>query len=105
MGQREGVKSSDRVAIVGGHGRGYISARTFMDSYQQEFKDVFGFGLDGEPCRPHQESIVSDYFGLSEPVTIALSSFVFPLGTGIMRLAITLSASLQASWLTGGESD
>ena len=87
------LSSDGRVAIVGGHSRGFLSAATFKLEYPSAYARVLVVGFDGAVCMPYTDLISQG------ATTFVLAPSLGLAGGGILR---SIWGAARENVLTGG---
>eukprot|EP00931_Biecheleriopsis_adriatica_P094500 TRINITY_DN68142_c0_g1_i1.p1 TRINITY_DN68142_c0_g1~~TRINITY_DN68142_c0_g1_i1.p1 ORF type:complete len:547 (+),score=101.27 TRINITY_DN68142_c0_g1_i1:153-1793(+) len=90
--------SSNKIAVVAGHSRGFLSASTFKMLYNDSYSRVLVLGLDGSSCNAYTFE-----GSLGAGRIVASLAFSLPILTGLMRTVLLLSPSLRTMALSAGE--
>lgn len=94
------VPAEQRIAVVGGHSRGFVSASTFKQVYDDLYRRVLVIGLDGARCESHDGSIFSSFIPGPEWIWQYVAIFTGPLRGG-GRLALLLFPDLRHRGVDG----
>ena len=90
-----------RVAIVGGHSRGHLSAVRFHLDQRHAYSRVLVVSIDGSSCDPRTDDLLRRFVGLSEAQVTYAAAPLMSLAAGGLRLLWPL---LRGFALTGGMS-